>query len=43
MFQKQLPEVFCKKSDLKNFTKFTEKHLSQSLSFNKIAGLRPAN
>ena len=29
-----------KKSLLKNFTKFTEKHLCQSLFFNKITGLR---
>ena len=28
-----------KKSDLKNFTKFIEKHLCQSLFFNKVAGL----
>ena len=27
---------------LRNFTKFTGKHLCQSLSFNKVAGLRPA-
>ena len=27
---------------LKNFTKFTGKHLCQSLFFNKFAGLRPA-
>ena len=27
---------------LRNFAKFTEKHLCQSLSFNKVAGLRPA-
>ena len=33
------PEVFCKKGVLKNFTKFTEKHLCQSLFFNKAAGL----
>ena len=26
----------------KNFTKFTGKHLCQSLFFNKVAGLRPA-
>ena len=26
---------------LKNFTKFTRKHLRQSLFFNKVAGLRP--
>ena len=28
--QKQPPEVFCKKGVLKNFTKFTGKHLCQS-------------
>ena len=31
-----------KKGILKNFTKFTEKHLCQSLFFNQVAGLRPA-
>ena len=31
-----------KKSVLKNFTKFTGKHLYQSLFFNKVANLRPA-
>ena len=31
-----------KKSVLRNFTKFTGKHLCQSLFFNKFAGLRPA-
>ena len=36
------PEVFCKKGALRNFAKFTEKHLCRSLVFNKIAGLRPA-
>ena len=35
------PEVFCKKGVLKNFTKFTEKHLCQSLFLNKDAALRP--
>ena len=34
------PEVFCKKGVLRNFTKFTEKHLCQSLFFNKDAGCR---
>ena len=29
------PEVFCKKGALRNFTKFTGKHLCQSLFFNK--------
>ena len=33
------PEVFCKKGVLRNFTKFTGKHLCQSLFFNKVAGL----
>ena len=31
-----------KKGVLSNFTKFTGKHLCQSLVFNKVAGLRPA-
>ena len=30
-----------KKGVLRNFTKFTGKHLCQSLFFNKVAGLRP--
>ena len=34
------PEVFCIKDVLRNFAKFTGKHLRQSLSFNKSAGLR---
>ena len=33
--QKQLPDVFCKKGVLRNFAKFTGKHLCQSLFFNK--------
>ena len=36
------PEVFCKKGFLESFTKFTGKHLCQSLFFNKDADLRPA-
>ena len=31
-----------KKGVPRNFTKFTGKHLCQSLFFNKVAGLRPA-
>ena len=31
-----------KEGVLRNFTKFTEKHLCQSLFFNKVADLRPA-
>ena len=34
-------EVFCKKGFLKNFAKFTGKHLCQSLFLNKVADLRP--
>ena len=36
------PEVFCKKGVLRNFTKFTGKHLCQSLFFNKVEALRTA-
>ena len=36
-------EVFCQKGVLRNFTKFTGKCLCQSLIFNKVEGLRPAN
>ena len=32
-----------KKDVLKNFVKFTRKHLCQSLFFHKVAGLRPAH
>ena len=32
------PEVFCEKGILRNFAKFTGKHLFQSLFFNKVAG-----
>ena len=30
--------MFCKKGVLRNFTKFTGKHLCQSIFFNKVAG-----
>ena len=33
--------MFCKKSFLRNFAKFTGKHLRQSFFFNKVAGLKP--
>ena len=33
-----LPDVFCEKGVLRNFAKFTGKHLCQSLFFNKVAG-----
>ena len=32
-----------KKAVLENFAKFKEKHLCQSLLFNKVADLRPPN
>ena len=35
--KKQPPEVFYKKSVLRNFTKFTVKHLCQIFFFNKVA------
>ena len=34
-------EVFCKKGFLKDFAKFTGKHLRQGLFLIKVAGLRP--
>ena len=42
MHSRSHPEVFCEKGVLRNFAKFTGKHLCQSLFFNKVAGLRPA-
>ena len=36
---KQSPRVLCKKGVLRNFAKFTGKNLSQSLFFNKVAGV----
>ena len=38
-FRSSHPGVFYKKGVLKNFAKFTGKHLRQSLIFNKVAGL----
>ena len=35
-------KLFSKKCVLRNFAKFTGKHLYQSLFLNKVAGLRPA-
>ena len=35
--------MFYKKGVLRNFAKFTGKHLCQSPSFNKVSGSRPAN
>ena len=34
------PEVFCKKGVLRNFAKFTGKHLCKRLFFNKVAGVK---
>ena len=39
---KQPSEVFYKKDVLKNFAKFTGKHLCRGLLFNKNVDLRPA-
>ena len=39
---KQPSEVFCRKDVLRNFAKFTGKHLCQSLIVSKVAGLEPA-
>ena len=36
-------EVFWKKGVLRNFAKFTGKHLCQSLFFNNVAGLKACN
>ena len=35
------PELFCKKRVLRNFVKFSGKHLWQSLFYNKVSGLKP--
>ena len=37
LFTSNRPEVSCKKGVLKNFAKFTWKHLCQSLVFNKVS------
>ena len=42
MNKNSYPEVFCKEVVLENFTKFTGKHMFQSLFFDKVAGLRLA-
>ena len=42
IFRSSCPEMFCEKGVLRNFSKFTGKHLCQSLFFNNVAGLRPA-
>ena len=42
MYRSSHQRCFVKKVLLKNFSKFTGKHLSQSLYFNKVARRRPA-
>ena len=42
VFRRSRPEVLYKKGVLRDFAKFTGKHLRQSLFFNKVSGLRPA-
>ena len=37
-YRSSCPEVLCKKAVLRNFAKFTEKHLCQSRFFNKVVG-----
>ena len=39
-YRSSRPEVFCKRGVLRNFAKFTGKHLRQSLFFNKVEHLR---
>ena len=39
IFKNSHPEVFCVKDVVRNFTKFTTKHLRQSFLFNKVAGV----
>ena len=41
MFRSSRRKVFCKIGVLRNFAKFTGKHLCQSLLFNKVADLGP--
>ena len=36
LFRSSRPEMFCKKGVLRNFAKFTEKHLCQSLFLLKL-------
>ena len=42
IFRSSHQRCFVRKGVLRNFAKFTGKHLCQSLFFNKVAGLRPA-
>ena len=42
MIRSSRPEAFYEKDVLRNFAKFTGKHLCHGLFFNKLAGPRPA-
>ena len=42
IYKSSRPGVFCKKVVLRNFVKFTVKHLCQSPFSNKVAGLSRA-
>ena len=42
IFRSSRPEVFWKKGVIRNFAKFTGKHLCQSSFLNKVADLRSA-
>ena len=42
IFRSSFPDVFCKKSVLKNSTKLKGKHLCWSVFFNKVASVGPA-
>ena len=39
LYRSSRPDVFCEKDVLRNFGKFTGKHLCQDLYFNLVAGL----
>ena len=41
-YRSSRPEMLCKKGVLRNFPKFTGKHLCQSLFLNKVPGLKPS-
>ena len=40
LYRSSRPELFCKKGVLRDFAKFTGKHLCQNFFFNNVAGLR---
>ena len=42
-FQKQPPDVFCRKGCSKNFPNFTGKHLCWSLFLMKLQAFKPAH